>query len=117
MADPFKPTIDDLIAWGLDYEALIKEPIPPGGFHLPRPMLDHYIAAANAALVQQREQARKKPRSRGGRPRGGMGEQRMRLVASGAREEDADRIVAQQNRRPVKSVERAVKRVSKNPPR
>ena len=83
MADAAKPTIDDLIAWGLDYEELLKEPRAPGaGFTVPRPMLDQYIATANAALVQQREEARKKakkPRSRGGRPPGGMGEQKLRL--------------------------------------
>jgi len=106
-----------LIAWGLEYERLLKD-TPQGGFQVPRPMLDQYIAAANAALVQQREQERKKAgKKRSGRPRGGMGEQRIRLIESGVREEDADRIVAQQNRKPAKSVKRAAKRVSKKPPR
>jgi hypothetical protein len=44
-------TIDDLLAWGRDYEQLLKD--PASGFSVPRPMLDQYIAAANAALAQQ----------------------------------------------------------------
>jgi len=109
-------TIDDLLAWGRDYEQLLKD--PASGFSVPRPMLDQYIAAANAALAQQLQlEKREKPRSRGGRPRGGMGEQKLRLVASGVSDEDADRIVAQAKRRPVASVQRADKRARKKPPR
>ena len=109
-------TIDDLLAWGRDYEQLLKD--PASGFSVPRPMLDQYIAAANAALAQQlQREKREKPRSRGGRPRGGMGEQKQRLVARGVSDEDADRIVAQAKRRPVASVQRADKRARKKPPR
>jgi hypothetical protein len=115
MADPTKPTIDDLIAWGLDYEELLKEPRAPGaGFTVPRPMLDQYIAAANAALVQQREQARKKakkPGSRGGRPRGGMGEQKLRLLEAGVPDEDTDRITARSFGKPPEAVQRACDRI------
>jgi hypothetical protein len=46
-----------------------------------------------------------------------MGEQKLRLVASGVSDEDADRIVAQAKRRPVASVQRADKRARKKPPR
>jgi hypothetical protein len=116
MADPVKPTIDDLIAWGLDYERLLKD-TAPGGFHVPRPMLDQYIDAANAALVQQREQARKKPRSRGGRPPGGMGEQKMRLVSNGVHDEDADRITARAFGKSPEAVQRAYDKTRKKPPR
>jgi len=112
---PPKLTLGDMIAWGRHYETLLKG---PPGYLVPRPMLDHYIAAANEALErQQREQERKKPPSRAGRPYGGMGEQRARLVAAGVRGDAADLIVAKTHRRPVKSVKRAVKRTSKKPRR
>ena len=104
MADAL--TLDDLIAWGRDYEALLKQ--GASGFTVPRPMLDRYVTAANAALEQQREQERKKPRSRGGRPRGGMGEQVMRLIANGVPEKDAIRIVA--------AAQRAYDTARKKPP-
>lgn len=109
---PDLPTIDDLIAWGCDYEQLLKT---AGTIHVPRPMLDQYIAAANAALMQQREQEGKKQR-RGGRPKGGMGEQWSRLVESGVREEDADRIVAQAFGKAPEAVRRASKNARKKPP-
>jgi hypothetical protein len=107
-------TLDDLIAWGRDYEQLLKT---PGMIHLPRPMLDQYIAAANAALMQQREQERKKPRARGGRPKGGMGEQKLRLMEAGVIEENAERITANAFGKPPEAVRRASKSARKKSPR
>ena len=68
-------------------------------------MLVQYIAAANEALRQQCEQERKKarkkpkqPGSTGGRPPGsGMGEQVMRLVATGVDPERALRAKAKES--------------------
>ena len=117
MDDAPKLTIADLIAWGRDWERHLAGP-GDQGFHVPRPMLDQYIAAANVALAhqQQREQERRQPRSRGGRPPGGMGEQKARLVAGGVSEEDATRIVMKAFGKPLEAVQRAGKRVSKKPP-
>jgi hypothetical protein len=95
MDDTLKLTIDDLLAWGLDYERLLKEPLRPGEkIEIPRPMLVQYITVANEALQQQSEQSRKKSRKKTGRPRGGgMGEMKMRLEeAGGLSPEAADRI-------------------------
>ncbi|WP_369725145.1 hypothetical protein AB8Z38_11545 [Bradyrhizobium sp. LLZ17] len=77
-----------------------------------------FSPAAIAALAQQqREQDRKKPRARGGRPKGGMGEQKLRFVESGVREEDADRIVAKAFGKPPEAVRRASKSARKKSPR
>jgi hypothetical protein len=118
MDDALKLTTDDLLAWGLDYEALLKEPLSPGEqINVPLVMLKQYIAAANVSLRQQCEQARKQSRKKTGRPRGGMGEMKMRLQANGAREEDADRIVMKAfGNKPIDAVHRAYDRACKKPP-
>ena len=119
MGDTPKLTIGDLIAWGRDWERYLSAgPRDEGGYHMPRDVLVEYVIAANAALAQQqqREQERRQPRSRGGRPPGGMGEQKARLVAGGVREEDANRIVMRAFGKPLKAVQRAGQRVSKKTP-
>jgi hypothetical protein len=110
-------TIDDLIAWARDWERHLSEGPRDQAFHVSREVLQQFLPAAIAALAQQqRERDRKKPR-RGGRPKGGMGEQKLRLVKSGVREEDADRIVAQAFGKPPEAVRRASKSARKKPPR
>ena len=83
-------TIDELLAWGLDWEERLRA--GPRGqkfdFGSDWTVLEQYVIAANAALLLQREQERKKarknpkkPGSTGGRPRGGMGDEVIRLAA------------------------------------
>lgn len=117
MADEL--TLGDLVAWGRDWEQHLEAGPNGQGFNVPWTVLHRYVTAANAALAQQQqhEQKREKLRSRGGRPRGGMGEQKMRLVASGVREEDADRIVMHAFGKPLEAVQRAYDSARKKPRR
>jgi hypothetical protein len=117
MDDTSKPTIDDFLAWGLYYETLLKEPTG-SGIQWTRPMLDYYVAAANEALRQQCEREHKRSLKKSGRPRGGMGEQKMRLEAAGVRPEDADRITMRAHgKTTVEPVHRAYDAARKKPPR
>ncbi len=103
-----KLTLADLIAWGRDWQRhLDTGPHDNISFHLPLALLARYVATANTALEREmQEAARKKPRSRGGRPAGGMGEQKLRLVAAGVREDDAERIVAKAFGKPLEAAAR-----------
>jgi hypothetical protein len=115
MAD--KLTISDLLAWGQDWERHLRAGPRGQGFDVSWQMLQQYVTAANSALEQQQQREKQeRPRSRGGRPRGGMGEQKLRLVENGVSPEDAERIVSQAKGRPVASVRRASLRARKKPP-
>jgi hypothetical protein len=109
-------TPDDLIAWGLDWQRHLSDGPSDRGYHVPLPVLQQYVVAANAALMQQRQRDRKKARSSSGRPKGGMGEQKLRLTKSGVLEADADRMVAQAFGKPIEAVRRATASARKKPP-
>jgi hypothetical protein len=98
--------VNVLLAWGRDWQRYL-EAGPGSGFHIPIPVLKQYVAKANEglALLKQR-QARAI-----GRPRGtGMGGQAAALIASGVREEDAVRIIAEHHGKPADKVRDALRR-------
>ena len=100
MDDAPKLTIADLIAWGRDWERHLGRTGRPG---VPRAAPDagsiHRRRQRGAGNQQQREQERRQPRSRGGRPPGGMGEQkaapRGRRRKRGGRDSHRDESVRQ----------------------
>jgi hypothetical protein len=117
MADAF--TLDDLIAWGRDWEELLKESQPSRpDFFIPIPVLKQFLAAAIPALEEELERQTKskvKPAQTGRPAGGGMGERVARLVANGIREEDAIAAVARQQHKPEANIRRAYNSVAKKP--
>jgi hypothetical protein len=113
-----KNTTADFLAWGRYYEELLTTPRPPGvGITWTQPMLNHYIAAANEALRQQCERESKQSRKKPGRPTGGMGEMKRRLLAVDVPEEVADRISAKAYGSTVEGARRAYDTlIRKKPP-
>jgi hypothetical protein len=102
--------VEVLLAWGRDWQRHL-EAGPGCGFHMSALVLLQYVTTANEGLelLKQRE-ARVIKRS-GGRPRGtGMGGQAAALIASGVREEDAMRMIAARQQKPVDKVRDALRR-------
>jgi hypothetical protein len=99
-----------LLAWGLDWQRHL-EAGPVSGFHIPIPVLKRYVAKANEGLALLKQRDARAVRRRGGRPRGtGMGGQAAALIASGVREEDAVRMIAAHQQKPVDKVRDALRR-------
>jgi hypothetical protein len=102
--------VEMLLAWGRDWQRYL-EAGPGSGFHIPVPVLKQYVTKANEglALLQQRDAGTIK--RGGGRPKGtGMGGQAAALIASGVREEDAVRMIAAHQQKPVDKVRDALRR-------
>jgi hypothetical protein len=102
--------VDLLLAWGRDWQCYL-EAGPGSGYHIPTSVLKEYVAKANEglALLLQREAGTIK--RGGGRPKGtGMGGQAAALIASGVREEDAMRMIAARQQKPVDKVRDALRR-------
>jgi hypothetical protein len=124
MADDPELSLDDLLARGRDWQAIIERPDRKHGFTVLIPMLHQYLRASNAALEEQRDREKQTHRKvKGGRPRGGMGDQVARLIGNGIPEEQALRTVACAQRKSIENVRDAYARVmrreigDKNPPR
>jgi hypothetical protein len=115
MADRPKLTPDDLLTWGRDWQRHLEQGLQTGqSYHVPRPLLDDYVAAANEALTQMIERAARKTPKRRGRPSGsGMGDRMARLVANGVHETDAIRMVAAERKTKFANVQRAYDGVRK----
>ena len=100
--------VEVLLAWGREWQRY-DEAGPGSGCHIPIPVLRQYLTMANAALFEQHYG---RPTKRGGgRPRGtGMGGQAAALIANGAREDDALRIISEHHVKPVENVRDALRR-------
>jgi hypothetical protein len=86
---------DLLLAWGLDWQQYLDAG-PGTGFHIPASVLKQYVAKANEGLALLKQRDARAIKRGGGRPRGtGMGGKAAALIATGVREEDAVRIIAQ----------------------
>jgi hypothetical protein len=108
MAEAFD--VDVLLTWGRDWQRYL-EAGPGSGFDIPIPVLTQYLAKANEGLALLKERNARAIKRRGGRPPGtGMGGHAAALIASGVREEDAVRMIAERHRKPAGKVRDALRR-------
>jgi hypothetical protein len=111
MAEPL--TVAALLAWGRDYQRQL-EGVQSGALHVPMEVLKQYIAKANEGLALLKERDARAIKRGGGRPKGtGMGDAVAALIASGAREDDAVRAIATEERKSPANVREALRRYRK----
>ena len=102
--------VEILLAWGRDWQRYL-EAGPGSGFHIPIPVLTQYVAKANEGLVLLQQRDARTIKRRGGRPKGtGMGDAAAALIALGVHEEDAVRIIAENQGKPADKVRDALRR-------
>jgi hypothetical protein len=112
------PDLGLLLAFGRHWQQQLAQPLT-AALHLPRPLLDHFVRAANEALAFRIERdAKKETKPHGGRPSGGMGAEVLQLMAAGMDEATAVRIVAEKHGKDILAVMRALEyERAKNPPK
>jgi hypothetical protein len=108
-----KLTLDDLLVWGQDREKELRDFLSHKGpmVSIETNYLHQYLAIANPELVklQRSEKARKPKKPDGGRPKGGMGEMVLRLMANGMGKQRALSATMAKYSKPRDSVLRAYK--------
>ena len=112
--------VELMLAWGRDWQRYLDAG-PGSGFQIQALVLKQYVTMANEALELLKQREEDALNRSGGRPKGtGMGDYTAALIARGVREEDAVRMIAERQGKPVDRVRDALRRyrsaVIKNPP-